>query len=433
MAVEHCAVVNTILWRNEYYGINERDVNLQLPSFAFDSSVLDIFGFLAAGASLVILDESRGLDPDYIGALSEQHGVTRLIATASYYKQLCRCLARSRRMNSVTVAGEATSTALVSMHFSELPGVRLINEYGPTENAVCSAAIDLHEGERSVPVGRPVPNTSIHVLDPSLRPAGIGVPGEVYLAGAGLARGYFSQPQVTAASFLPCPFAAGGARMYRTGDWAFWRPDGVLEFLGRHDRQVKIRGFRIELGDIEAVLGRFPGVTTALVMAKDRAAATPLSSPERYLVAYLSVPAPVEIDHLKAFAAARLPAHMIPSVFCVLPSLPLTNNGKIDEALLRAREDFVSVDASSPSQMTRFETEVLDACTASLHLPSLGLDQNLFSVGATSLTVMKIVTALRKIADFELNLVDVYTNPTVRDLAAKLALRLQSTSKDLAR
>lgn len=196
---------------------------------------------------------------------------------------------------------------------------------------------------------------------------------------------------------------------------------------------MKIRGFRIELGDIEAVLGRFPGVTTALVMAKDRAAATPLSSPERYLVAYLSVPAPVEIDHLKAFAAARLPAHMIPSVFCVLPSLPLTNNGKIDEALLRAREDFVSVDASSPSRMTRFETEVLDACTASLHLPSLGLDQNLFSVGATSLTVMKIVTALRKIADFELNLVDVYTNPTVRDLAAKLALRLQSTSKDLAR
>jgi len=423
VAVEHRAIVNTILWRNEFYGISQQDVNLQLPSFAFDSSVVDIFGFLAAGASLVILDEERGLDPEYIGALCEQHGVTRLLATPSYYKQLCGCLAGSSRMNSVTVAGEATSADLVSMHFRNLPGVRLVNEYGPTENAVCSTAIDLRQGERSIPIGTPVPNTSLYVLDSQLRLTGIGVPGEVYLAGAGLARGYVSQPKITAARFLPCPFAAGGARMYRTGDWAFWRPDGVLEFLGRRDRQVKIRGFRIELDDIEAVLTQFPGVTSVLAMAKDPRVKT-AASPEQYLVAYLGAPEALDTDQVKAFASARLPAYMIPSVFYVLPCLPLTHNGKIDQALLRERDDSVSADLSSARQMNRFETEVLDACTASLHLPSLSLDQNLFSVGATSLTVMQIVTVLRKTTDIELNLVDVYTSPTVRDLAAKLALRL---------
>ena len=232
VALPHRAVVNTILWRNGYYGIDATDVNLQMPSFAFDSSVVDIFGFLAAGARLVIPDEDLRLDPQYLRGLIDTHGVTRLLVTSSFYKLLVRELADVLSLRTVTVAGEATSPSLVSAHYRSLPGVRLVNEYGPTENAVCSTACDLRDGEPTVPIGRPIANVKAFVLDARLCPAPVGAPGELYLAGVGLARGYLNRPGLTAERFVADPYGVepgcgctapaiwrGGVP---TGRWSSW-------------------------------------------------------------------------------------------------------------------------------------------------------------------------------------------------------------------
>lgn len=414
VAVEHEAAVNTILWRNQYYGVDETDVNLQIPSFAFDSSVVDIFGFLAAGATLVIPDEDQRIDPEYAGKLIEQHGVTRMIATASYYNLLQSGLAGAQSLRSVTVAGESTPLELVESHFCLLPHVRLINEYGPTENAVCSTACDLNPNSPTVPVGRPIDGVKVFVLDELGRPVPIGVPGEIFLSGAGLARGYWNRPAITAESFIPCPFLEPGTRMYRTGDWACWRTDGMLEFLGRRDRQVKIRGFRIELGEIEAKLRTHALIADAAVLAKEA------PSGDRYLAAYVAARGNMGADAVATFAARVLPPYMCPSVFRLLSELPFSLNGKVDLRQLRSYDDFP--DRSETEQAgSSLERALLGICRDLLKRPQLAADDDLFAAGASSLKAMEIVTAARKALPITIELLDLYSHPSVRLLAEQLS------------
>ncbi|MFL6332303.1 MAG: non-ribosomal peptide synthetase [Pyrinomonadaceae bacterium] len=417
VAVEHTAVVNTIFWRNDYYEIDDGDTNLQLPSYAFDSSVLDIFCFLAAGAVLVIPDEERRLEPAYVRHLTQTHGVTRLLATSSYYKLLNREIGGLGALRSVTVAGEATTPELVAEHQRHLPGVRLVNEYGPTENAVCSSACDLAGGEPSAPIGRPVSNVKVFVLDGRMRPVPVGVGGEMYLGGAGLARGYVNQPALTAERFVPDPFSGEpGARLYRTGDWACWRPDGVLEFQGRMDGQVKVRGFRIELSEVEAAVRRHAGVRDAAVLCKQD------WSGNNYLAAYAAGGESLAASALTLFLRDTLPYYEVPDVVKVLPALPLNLNGKVDTARLRALDDFRHEEAEEAHERpgTATEKALLGLCSDLYRQPALTPDDNFFSIGANSLRVMEMVNLIRRELGVNIDFSDVYEHPTVRELAARI-------------
>ncbi len=414
VAVEHAAIVNTVLWRNDYYVVGDSDTNLQMPSFSFDSSVVDIFCFLAAGARLIIPDEELRMDPLYVRNLIESHGVTRLLATASYYKLLSGVVEGICGLRSVTVAGEATSPELVAEHHSHLPGVRFINEYGPTENAVCSTACELVEGEATVPIGSPIANVKVFILDEYMRPTPVGVPGEMYLGGGGLARCYINQPALTAECFVPNPFAVHYAeRLYKTGDWACWRPDGMLEFHGRVDSQVKVRGFRIELNEIENVLRKYPGVEQVAALCKEDRAG------DKYLAVYVGCQKQVEAIQLSAFLQNSLPYFMVPDVLMVERELRLNLNGKIDTAYLRCVDDFEHQTTADATPETPLETALVKLCADIFKQPEFRPNDNFFLIGANSLRVMEMVTRVRGELNLDIKFVDIYTYPTVRELAIK--------------
>ncbi|MGH3164605.1 MAG: amino acid adenylation domain-containing protein, partial [Trebonia sp.] len=354
VAVEHRAIVNTILWRNAFYGLTAADVNLQIPSFSFDSSVVDIFCVLSAGGVLLVPDEDIRLDAARLQALCVRHGVTTCVLTPSYYSLLVGELREAARtLRAVTLAGETATADLVAAHLAHLPGVALFNEYGPTENAVCSTACRLDRAEPTVSIGRPIANVQVRILDAGQRLCAIGVPGEIHLGGAGLARGYINQPSLTAERFVPSPVPGDDGLLYRTGDRAAWREDGAIEFLGRFDNQVKIRGFRIELDEVELVLLRHPGVRSAAVLCKDDPAGG------RYLAAYADVRDASSDTALREYLRGRLPYYMVPDVIAVLPRLPLTVSGKVDRRSLHTRDDFAGEAAGVAMPLSPLQVSLL--------------------------------------------------------------------------
>ncbi len=417
VAVEHRAIVNTVQWRNEYYGMDERDVTLQMPSYAFDSSVVDIFCCLTSGGKLVIPDEDLRLDAQYLKRTIQLHGVTRSIVTPSYYALLNRELQGSTGIRSITVAGENVTLGLVQDHHRHLPGVRLINEYGPTENAVCSTACELTAASTRVHIGTSIANTQVFVLDAELRPVPLEVPGEIYLAGAGLARGYVNQPALTEERFLRSSIAEFPGRMYKTGDWARWREDGTLEFLGRVDNQVKVRGFRIELNEIAQALLKYPGIEMAAVLCKEDGGG------QKYLAAYVASSRPIPAAELSQWTERSLPYYMTPDVIRVMRKLPLNLNGKVDNGALAKLPDFERA-AEAPSRGSSSTQIALAAlCAAVLQRGELGVNDNFFAVGANSLRVMELVSRIRRDLQASVELLDVYAYPTIAELAARIENR----------
>ena len=416
VAVEHRAIVNTVLWRNAFYGIGPSDVNLQIPSFAFDSSVVDMFCVLAAGGTLVVPDEAMRLDARRLIELTAARGVTSCIVTPSYYRLLLTELAGAApSLRWVTLAGESAAPDLVAAHLTRLPGVALYNEYGPTENAVCSTACRLESAETTVSIGRPIWNVMVVVLDADGRLLPAGVPGEIHLGGGGLARGYLNQDELTAERFIASPVADVCAGvLYRTGDRGCWRPDGSLEFLGRLDSQVKVRGFRVELDEVELALRRHPGVMTAAVICRED------SGGAKYLSAYAEAEYGLTRADLRAHMAAEVPYYMVPDMITLMPRLPLNLNGKIDRTALARIDDFAgsasAVDAPlSPVQST------LAGLWADVLKRHVALDDNFFAIGGNSLRVMELTSRIRGELSPGVELLDIYTYPTIRELADRLS------------
>ncbi|MFI0822816.1 amino acid adenylation domain-containing protein, partial [Streptomyces sp. NPDC021098] len=338
VVVPHRAIVNRLLWMQDEYRLGPDDRVLQKTPASFDVSVWEFFWPLVTGSTLVVTEPGGHKDPAYLSRLIQAEGVTTVhfvpsmldafLADAS--AGLCTTLSR------VMCSGEALPADLAAQFHRTLPHAELHNLYGPTETAVDVTSWHSVADSGVVPIGRPVWNTRLYVLDAALRPLAPGVPGELYIAGAQLADGYLRRPGVTAERFVANPFGATGERMYRTGDLARWTADGALQFLGRTDQQVKVRGFRIEPGEIEAALTAHPAVHRALVVAR-----------QNNLVAY-AVPeegGEVDAQNIREQLRATLPDHMIPTAVVPMDQLPLTPNGKVDRGALPVPDFGVLVSA----------------------------------------------------------------------------------------
>lgn len=352
VTVRHRAIASYVAWKLRYHGLNADTRLLQIPSLAFDSSVSDIFSVLAGGG-LIVLAPAHQLLPRQLADLVRRHEITHLTVVPSLYRVTVGELAGAASLRLVTVAGEAVPAELVRRHSTKLPKVRLVNEYGPTENSVGATAFDHGTGAGpGYPIGRPLPNTVVTVLGTDGRRRPVGFVGELRLAGHGLADGYHDNPELTAASFEVDRNVPGG-RSYKTGDLGWWRPDGILEFAGRADDQVKIRGHRIELGEVEAVLGRIAGVAAVVVALVEAADGSPA------LVAYVQAPG-FTARQLRAAAADALPRVMLPARFELVDTMPRLVSGKPDraalarkEAIVRVRPGAALVRAARPDGMAR--------------------------------------------------------------------------------
>jgi amino acid adenylation domain-containing protein len=419
----HRALVNRLAWMQLAYPLDGADAVLHKTPFGFDVSVWELFWPLTTGARLVVALPGGHQDPDYLAATIEGERITTVHFVPSMLRAFLEPLGPGRcpSLRRVIASGEALPADLAATFFDVLPRVALHNLYGPTEAAIDVTAWPCERGGagRPVPIGRPIDNLAIHLLDAGARPVPVGVAGELHIGGLGLARGYAGRPDLTAERFLPDPFGArAGARMYRTGDLARHRADGAIEYLGRVDLQVKIRGFRIELGEIEAVLATHPGVRQAVVAAR------PAAAGDLRLVGYVvpqpdAQPAPRELaDHL----AAALPAYMVPSSFVLLPALPLNSSGKLDRKALP--EPAAATAAAGPgfvAPRTPVEELVCEVWAHALGLPRVGILDDFFALGGHSLLAARTVSRLRRACGVELPLRTLFTRPTPAGLAEAVA------------
>ncbi|HSO38087.1 MAG TPA: amino acid adenylation domain-containing protein [Labilithrix sp.] len=389
----HGGLGNRLAWMQSEYRLDDHDCVLQKTPFTFDVSVWELFWPLAYGARLVLARPEGHKDPLYLAGLIRSARVT----TAHFVPSMLQVFldepsaSESSPLERVICSGEALPRALVT-RFHERFGGELHNLYGPTEASIDVTYWRCARGESGdVPIGRPIWNTQIHVVDESGARCPVGVVGEIWIGGDGVGRGYWKRPDLTAEKFLPDPFAEGsGRRVYRTGDLGRWREDGAVVYLGRLDHQVKIRGFRIELGEIEATIGAQPSVREVVVVAREDAPG------EKRLVGYLvgSQGAPVDVEQVRAALRDALPDYMMPSALLVVPSLPLTSSGKVDRQALPA-PDFTAAAAAYVAPATATEVVVAGVWAEVLRLARVGRDDDFFALGGDSLLAARVAARLR--------------------------------------
>ncbi|HEX2091538.1 MAG TPA: amino acid adenylation domain-containing protein [Longimicrobiaceae bacterium] len=413
----HRAVVNRLLWGEERFGLTPGEVVLQKTPFGFDVSVPEFFGPLLAGARMVLARPGGHRDPAYLSETIERERVTTIHFVPSMLQAFLEAgePERCRSLRRVSCSGEALTPELRDRFLERFPGVELHNLYGPTEAAVEVTHHDCGRGEPTVPIGRPVANTRIHVLDRALGEAPPGVPGELCIGGVQVARGYLGKPGMTAERFVPDPFSsAAGMRLYRTGDRARWRADGTVEYLGRLDEQVKIRGFRIEPGEVEAALLGHPSVAEAAVVARDDGRGG------RRLVGYVvpvrgAAPGAAE---LRAHLGERLPEYMVPASFVMLEALPLGPSGKLDRRALPApEEDPAGRRGERVAPRTGREAVLVRLWTELLRTEPVGVHDNFFELGGDSILAIQMVARAAG-AGLRLTPEQVFRHQTVAGLVA---------------
>ena len=416
VAIPHRAVVRLVKETN-YASFSPNETFLQLAPISFDASTFEIWGPLLNGGKLVVMSPALPTLEE-IGSAIRDHDVTMLWLTAGLFNAMVdERLDDLRPLRQLLAGGDVLSVSHVSKALEALKNTRLINGYGPTESTTfaCCHTIEANEPlESSIPIGKPIANTTAYILDSRLQPVPIGVSGELCIGGDGLARGYWRREELTAEKFVTDPFSREpGARLYRTGDLARWRSDGVIEFLGRVDNQIKLRGFRIEPGEIEFALKQQPGVRDSLVIAREDLPG------EKHLVAYV-----VGSDSQEALLAAlkkSLPDYMVPSAIVLLPSLPRTANGKVDRSALP--RPVVSVTESSAdfvAPRTALEIKVAKVWADVLGLDRVGALDNFFDLGGHSLAGLRVVNQLGAAFDEHLSPNIFFEAPTVASMAALL-------------
>nr|WP_269141634.1 amino acid adenylation domain-containing protein [Nostoc commune] len=470
--VEMRSLVNILTALKQQLSITASDRLLASTTIAFDIAALELFLPLIAGAQLILTRQTALVDPGQLTAAIKQHEITVMQATPATWRLLLASGWQGKPDLKILCGGEALDTSLAAQLLSS--NKEVWNLYGPTETTIWSAVQQLRNDE-SITIGRPIANTQFYVLDDHLQPVPVGVAGELYIGGAGVARGYWQRPDLTAEGFVANPFTppptpplakgrgareelwrgintiASGFSLYKTGDRVRYLRDGNLEYLGRLDNQVKIRGYRIELGEIEAVLNQHPEVAQAVVAVRED------EPGERRLVAYvvLNTPLPnpplakgrelepipnqgigrvrVSADGvtMRSFLATKLPVYMIPAVFIVLEQLPLTPNGKVNRQALPAPNNSLSALATSLIlPQTQIEQKIADIWQELLHIDTIGIHDNFFDLGGHSLLMVRMQGQLRDRLNQDIPLVELFRYSTISSLSTYLAQTTTSTLLD---
>jgi amino acid adenylation domain-containing protein len=420
--VLHRGIVG-LLCGGDYVHFGPDEVFLQFCSISFDASNFEIWGALLHGGRCVLIPQ-RVPDLEQFRAVLQQGKVTTTMITPPFFNAVIdaapEILAPVRQL---LIIGEALSVPHIGRALSSLPGTNLFNAYGPTETTTMSCCFQIPRTQNlmasSIPIGRPIGNTQVYILDKYRQPVPIGVAGELFIGGDGLARGYLNRPEITSQKFIPDPFSTqAGARLYQTGDLCRYLPDGNIEFLGRLDNQVKIRGFRIELGEIETTLLQHPDVRECTVVARED------SPGDRRLVAYLALRtgASLSTSDLRRFLQARLPEYMIPAAFVTVEAFPLTPNGKVDRRALPApgrdrldlEEGFVAPRTPDEKVLAKIWMEVLG-------IDQVGVHDNFFELGGHSLRAVRLFSQIKATLGVELPLASLFQAPTVAGQAELLS------------
>ncbi len=411
----HRAITNRLLWMQDTYGLTPDDRVLQKTPFSFDVSVWELLWPLMTGARIVMAVPGGHRDPRYLVDLIDAAGITTIHFVPSMLNAFLEepDLHRCSSLKRIICSGEALSPELVRRAAAAIE-VPLHNLYGPTEAAVDVTAwpCDLATMGSTVPIGKPIANTQIYLLDPRGEPVPVGVTGELYIGGTGVGRGYLKRPDLTRERFLPDPFRGDPWRLYRTGDLARFRPDGNIEYLGRVDDQVKIRGFRIELGEIETRLLEYPGVTGAVVVAEHA------PSGDTRLVAYVATadrPAHLAAD-IKVHLGRALPDYMVPPVIVALDTLPLLPNGKVDRRQLPGAGSAAS-DVAHVTPARGRESDIAAIWEDVLHQAPVGALDDFFTLGGNSLSASQVVSRINQRLKTRIGIKEMFAHPTVRALA----------------
>jgi len=422
--VEHRNVLNVVMHHNKLCAMDADDRMLQFASFGFDASIAEVFSPLAAGAAIVLRQADMVVpDAAFIDFL-ERYRITVADLPTAFWHLWASEVGQGRSLPGpflrlVLAGGEKAEQGQLANWFRPPAMARVcwMNTYGPTETTINATSIaytrDTAPAAGPLPIGRPIANTRVYLLDTRGQPVPIGVAGEIHIGGAQVTRGYLNRPQLTAERFVHDPFGGDGGRLYKTGDLGRWREDGSIDYLGRNDFQVKLRGFRIELGEIEARLGACPGVRDTVVLAREDRPG------DKRLVAYLTPlegGAPLDLDLLRSHLGATLPDYMVPAAYVVLAQLPLNANGKVDRRALPPPDD--SAYAVRPYEAPLGEVEVaLAAIWAELlKIERVGRHDNFFELGGHSLMAVALIDRMRR-ADLQGDVRALFTAPTLAALA----------------
>ncbi|MCA9978008.1 MAG: amino acid adenylation domain-containing protein, partial [Anaerolineales bacterium] len=420
--IPHRGIMRLVLGAN-YAQLNTETVALQLAPVSFDAATLEIWGPLLNGGRCILYPENGTPDPRDLQIVLRKNKVNVLWLTASLFNVIIAEAPETLRgVNQVLSGGEALSVAHIRRANKHLPGTELINGYGPTEcttfSTTYSIPLPVPEDWTSIPIGRPIVNTTTYILDKDLHPVPIGERGELYVGGLGVARGYLNRPELTAERFLSDPFANDpAAKMYKTGDVVRYLSDGRIDFIGREDDQVKIRGYRIELGEIETHLSQHPNIRDAKVIVHLDPAGN------KQLAGYLTSRdgSALEMNGIRQFMKNKVSDYMIPAYLSQIEQIPLTPNGKLDKkALPSPTQTAPSRSSSYIAPRTTAEKEVAAIIGQVLNTPHISVEDNFFDIGGTSILAIQVVSLISKKFDTDLRIVKLYEYPTIRTLAAFL-------------
>lgn len=417
--ITHRNVVRLVKETN-YARLESDEIFLQFAPITFDAATFEIWGALLNGAQLVV--PAPGMESlDNLGENIQRYGITTLWLTAGLFHQMVdHELKHLAGVRQLIAGGDVLSVAHVETMSRMLPGCRVINGYGPTENTTftCCGTVNAGSLERSVPIGKPISNTQVYVLSRDMQPVPVGVAGELFIAGDGLARGYLNDPSTTAERFVPNPFLSfAGDRLYRTGDQVKYRNDGSIEFLGRLDQQVKIRGYRIEPGEIEVALSQHAAVEDCVVKTQTS------KTGEKRLAAFAvaATGQTLRPDELKEFLQQKLPEYMVPSFVAVVDHLPLTENGKIDRDALPNIEDLSANGNGFVAPRSEVEHKLAGAWMKVLGLEQVGVHDNFFDLGGHSLLAVKLINEIQRELGKRIPLMTLFQTTTIAGLAHLLA------------
>ncbi|MCK6076527.1 non-ribosomal peptide synthetase [Paenibacillus silvae] len=408
--IEHASIVNSLQWKSDFYRFSGEDRVLMLNPFVFDSFITHFFGPIISGSTVYLLNRQQCKDAVAINSIIKNQEITHIQSPPSFLMTLLEQAQAEdwASIKNVVAAGEKIVPSLIQRLNRINPRIEVCNEYGPTENSVVSTILSINSTEQHISIGKPIANNRVYILGEhhELQPA--GVQGELCVAGPGLARGYLNRPDLTAERFVDDPFVPG-ARMYKTGDFARWLPDGNIEYIGRMDHQEKIRGYRIELGEVEAALLNITGIQEAVVIAIEDETGT------KQLCAYVVGADALNVAELREGLSRQLPNYMIPSYFVQLDQMPLTSNGKTDRKALPSPKDHMLKGTEYEAPRTILEQQLASIWEAVLGVQNVGLLDNFFELGGDSIKSIQVSSRLYQ-AGYQVQMDHLFKNPTIASL-----------------